>query len=124
MRENVLYCDLLFLRSSRASDTSLSGLWETSEIGIEKMVAAGFTPQEALQNLTTLSLFTRGCIILERQMQQAGQSPDEPTPISDRFPLMKAALDGQNVRGVNDPMFIAQLRALIDGMVARLALKG
>jgi AcrR family transcriptional regulator len=120
MRDNRVYCDLLFMRGNRASDAALIHTWPGGEEILAKMVAAGFTPHEALQNIVILSLFTRGAVVLERQMHQAGLSPDMPTPVPPQFPLFSEALKTQNMRGVSDAAHAAHLRLQIDGMALRL----
>jgi hypothetical protein len=97
--------------------------WPGAEATVGKMVAAGFTPHEAVQNMVMLSLYTRGSVVLERQMQQVGLSPDNPTPVPPQFPLLSEGLKRQNMRGVSDEAHVAQLRLLIDGMVLRLRAK-
>jgi AcrR family transcriptional regulator len=123
MRANRVYCDLLFMRGARASTTALEHTWPGAEAVVGKMAAAGFTPHEALQNLVMLSLYTRGAVVLERQIEQAGLSVDDPTPVPAEFVLLSQALTTQNTRGVSDAAYEAQLRLLIEGMVLRLHAK-
>ncbi len=120
MRENEVCCDLLLMRGGRASESALVHLWPGTEGTIGKLVAAGFSPHDALQNIVILSLYTRGCIVLERQMRRAGIAPDEPTPVTPDFELLTRALARQNTRGVSDVAYAAQLRAIIEGMRLRL----
>ena len=119
MRKDPVSCDLLFMRGGRASDNALIHFWPGMEKSIGRMVAAGISPHTALQNITILSLYTRGSIVLERQMRKAGISPDVETPVPPTFPLLFRALEGQNTRGVSDAAHAAQLRAIIDGMALR-----
>jgi AcrR family transcriptional regulator len=123
MRANRVYCDLLFMRGARASATALQHTWPGAEAIIGKMAAAGFTPHEALQNLVMLSLYTRGCVVLERQIEQSGLAVDDPTPVPAEFVLLSEALTTQNTRGVSDAAYEAQLRLLIEGMALRLRAK-
>ncbi|MFC3172847.1 TetR family transcriptional regulator [Novosphingobium bradum] len=120
MRADDLACDLLFMRGARAGEDALAYFWPGAEAGLARMVAAGFTPAEALQNITILSLYNRGCVVLERQMRRAGVAPDVPTPVPADYPLLSAALEHQNTRGVSDEAHAAQLRAIIEGMALRL----
>lgn len=120
MRADEVSCDLLFMRGGRASEGALSHMWPGTENAIARMVAAGFTPHDALQNIVILSLYTRGSVVLERQMLRDGIAPDAPTPVSPDFPLMTAALADQNTRGVSDQAYRTHIRAIIEGMALRL----
>ena len=122
MRENAVCCDLLLMRGGRASESALVHLWPGTERTIAKMVVAGFSPHDALQNIVICSLYTRGCLVLERQMNRVGIAPDEPTPVTPDFVLLTRALERQNTRGVGDAAYAAQLRAIIQGMQLRLQL--
>jgi AcrR family transcriptional regulator len=123
MRANPVYCDLLFMRGHRASEGALMHTWPGAEATAGRMVAAGFTPHEAVQNMVMLSLYTRGSVVLERQMQRVGISPDDSTPVPPQFPLLSEGLKRQNMRGISEDAHAAQLRLLIDGMALRLRAK-
>jgi AcrR family transcriptional regulator len=120
MRANPVYCDLLFMRGHRLSDDALMHTWPSTEALIAKLAAAGFSPHEALQNVVTLSLYTRGAVVLERQMQQVGLPADMPTPAPSQFALLSKALETQTMRGISDGAYVEQLEALLDGMALRL----
>jgi AcrR family transcriptional regulator len=121
LRDNRLLCDLLYMRGSRLNESALVQLWPEAEQSLAKMVAAGFTPHDGLQGLVALSLYTRGSVVLERQMQLAGVEPTMPTPVTEDFPLLFEAARTQSFRGVTEDAFATQLRMLIEGMAARLS---
>ncbi|TZG24163.1 TetR family transcriptional regulator [Sphingomonas montanisoli] len=118
LRDNDLLCDLLYMRGSRLGENALVHLWPEVELNLTKMTAAGFTAEAALRGLVALSLYTRGAVVLERQMRRSGIDPATPTPVPADFPLLSAAAEQQNMRGVTDDAFRAQLRLLIDGLAA------
>ena len=120
MRADTVCCDLIFMRGGRASEAALTHMWQDTEISIARMIESGFTPHDALQNIVILSLYTRGSVVLERQMLRDGIEPDAPTPVPDRFALFASTLKNQNTRGVSERAYADQLRLIIDGMALRL----
>ena len=118
LRENDLLCDLLFMRSSHFSAEALTYLLPQIEESLQLMVDGGFTPEQALQNHFTLSHYTRGCVVLERQMRQAGVLGTVPTPVPEEFPLLARVTRHQNLRGADEATFLRGLTGVIEGMAA------
>jgi AcrR family transcriptional regulator len=123
LRENDLLCDLLFMRGHRLNENALLQLWPDMEDTIAKLVNAGFSPKTALQYMVILSLYTRGCVVLERQMRLVGVSTSQPAPVSEDFPILATATRQHNLRGVDDVAFLSQLDLLIQSMADHLTVK-
>jgi AcrR family transcriptional regulator len=124
LRENDLLCDLLFMRGHRLNENALLQLWPDMEETITKLVNAGFTPKTGLQYMVILSLYTRGCVVLERQMRQVGVAASQPAPVSADFPILAEAARQHNLRGVDEAAFHAQLDLMIRSMEDHLAATG
>lgn len=119
LREDDLLCDLLFMRASRLNGDALTHVWPGVESCISAIVAAGFTQEEALHHYFALSHYTRGCVVLERQLSRAGMRADGPTPAPPTFPHLFELSKRHNLRGASDEAFAGGLMAIIEGMAAR-----
>ncbi|MGO4259590.1 TetR/AcrR family transcriptional regulator C-terminal domain-containing protein [Lysobacter sp. TAB13] len=91
-----------------------------AEVGY--LLDAGFTPQDAVRAMISLSYYTVGCVLEEQAATEAGRGPGQalPTPDPQLYPLLTQA---QSVLSQNDPDtdYEFGLRALIDGFDALLA---
>lgn len=123
LREDDLLCDLLYARGTRLNAEALGYVWPDVEACLASMTEAGFAPEDALHNYYALSHFTRGCVVLERQMRRAGAPMRSPSPDPERFPQLAQLIPTHTLRGVTDAAFAAGLALIIAGVSANLDLR-
>ncbi|MGX7681692.1 TetR/AcrR family transcriptional regulator [Jatrophihabitans sp. DSM 45814] len=65
-REDRLLCDLIIMRSNRHNDRVYDHAWTHVERMIGTLVRAGFSRESAAHAYLALSVYTRGCLMIER----------------------------------------------------------
>jgi AcrR family transcriptional regulator len=67
-REKPVLCDLVIMRNGNFTSESVSSTWDRIEGLIRALVTAGFDTETATQAYFMLSVYTRGCLIVERMI--------------------------------------------------------
>ena len=78
--EDRLLCDLIIMRSNRHNDRMYDHAWTHVERMIGTLVDAGFSLEAAAYSYFTLSVYTRGCLIIERMGERSKPARDTVPP--------------------------------------------
>ncbi|HVW42451.1 MAG TPA: TetR family transcriptional regulator [Amycolatopsis sp.] len=71
IKDDVL-CDLFVMRGGHYTDGTLQISWERIEEIMEILLDAGFSEESATYAYSTLSVYTRGCIVIDRITRRGG----------------------------------------------------
>jgi AcrR family transcriptional regulator len=131
--ENPVLADLVVMRAplqARSPEASVRFL-SLLEREIGALVAAGFSDEDAISAYTTLSVYTRGCVLSQRiyglaeQQVTAGESPlPRVDSFPDRLPLMTRLGAHYTPSMATDERFEAGMALVIDGLRGRLRFLG
>jgi AcrR family transcriptional regulator len=109
-REDEVLSDLLLIRTSTYSREAGRKVMAQVEAVVEKLVDAGFTPENALLVYSAISVYTRGSIIQERQLRLA-HTPTLDSAKQRRMtdwsamPVLDSLLDRYPLAGTSDEDF-------------------
>jgi AcrR family transcriptional regulator len=67
-----LKCDLIIRRIGTTADSRTIHSWPRAEQLLERLVAAGFSASVARHAFVTLSIYTQGCLLVERTSRTLG----------------------------------------------------
>lgn len=116
-------CDLILLRSRFHSERPLMAWRPRQEALFASMAEAGFTLQQAADAYFSLSVYTRGAVIVERLLRNDGHPMPVPHTRSsarhidrEQYPHVFAASLTHSFTGVNDDEFERGLRVFIEGI--------
>jgi AcrR family transcriptional regulator len=110
-REDEVLSDLLLIRTSTYSREAARKIMALVEAVVEKLVDAGFTPENALLVYSAISVYTRGSIIQERQLRLAHtptlDSAKQRRMMTDwsAMPVLDSLLDRYPLAGTSDEDF-------------------
>jgi AcrR family transcriptional regulator len=72
LRNDDVLCDLCIMRGGNYTDDTIMITWRRIEEILEILVKAGFSEDSATYGYFTLSVYTRGCLFVERMMRGNG----------------------------------------------------
>ena len=117
--EDEILSDLLMIRTSTYSRDATRRVFELVEGVVAHLVAAGFTPANALRVFNTISVYTRGVIIHGRilQLSNAPTLDGRQKRMTDwsSMPILASLLDDYDLAGTRDEDFEFGVRRLICG---------
>lgn len=118
-REDEILSDLLMIRTSTYSRDATRRVFELVEGVVARLVAAGFTPANALRVFNTISVYTRGAIIHGRilQLSNAPTLDSRQKRMTDwsSMPILASLLDDYDLAGTHDEDFEFGVARLICG---------
>jgi AcrR family transcriptional regulator len=75
-RENHVLCDLVIMRNGNFTSESVRSTWDRIEGVIRALIEAGFESDVAAEAYFTLSVYTRGCLMIERMNEVMNRRPE------------------------------------------------
>jgi AcrR family transcriptional regulator len=125
LRNDDVVCDLTIMRGASHTDETLLQSWERIEEILEVLVAAGFSEESATSAYFTLSVYTRGCLFIERSMRVEGRDVSAPghprAHLSADLPVLSKEMRKRSWYMVDDETFEFGLENHIRGLRAVLA---
>ncbi|HVW42061.1 MAG TPA: TetR family transcriptional regulator [Amycolatopsis sp.] len=128
-REDEILSDLLLIRTSTYSRDATRRVMEQIEFVVAKLVADGFTPDNALLVYNAISVYTRGSIINDRILRLA-HAPTLDTGRQRRMtdwstmPVLDGLVDRYPLAGTSDEDFAFGLDRLVCGFEVLLREQG
>jgi AcrR family transcriptional regulator len=129
-REDDVLCDLVIMRVNHFTPENLRSTWDRIEGVLETLVAAGFSNDAAVEAYFTLSVYTRGNLMIERlfiltaeranpkNMQTGLQSnPGN----RERYPILADQATRRSFSMIDDDDFDSGLDTLVEGLRSQLA---
>ncbi|WP_236792036.1 TetR/AcrR family transcriptional regulator [Amycolatopsis sp. GM8] len=120
-REDEVLSDLLLIRTSTYSRDAARRMFEVIEAIVAKLVADGFTPDDALKVYNAIGVYTRGSIIHARILRLS-HAPTTDTARQRRMiddwtpmPVLDGLLDRHTLSGTDDEDFDFGIGRLICG---------
>ena len=124
-REKPVLCDLILMRTGELSAETMQECLNNLEAAIGTLVAAGFTPDTAVDLYMTLSLHTRGVAVLEHLDTATTPQDISRIPGAKRTPLLHdLAIQGHLPTSPSDMTFALTVDAIIKQAEELLAAKG
>jgi AcrR family transcriptional regulator len=123
-------CDLVIMRSGNFTSETVRSTWDRLEGLLAALCAAGFSTEVATEAYFMLSVYTRGCLMIERMIETSprrhGSTSLEGVLQADvtsrqRFPILLAQAKGNDFSMVSDVDFEFGLENAVAGLRARLA---
>ncbi|WP_067969714.1 TetR/AcrR family transcriptional regulator [Mycolicibacter icosiumassiliensis] len=120
--ENPILCDLILIRAALSPRTARRSAQEV-ERAIASLVEAGLSPQDAFDTYSTVSVHTRGSVVLQRLYEKTrlsdarGTSDFDEAPVIDPVatPLLAAITkQGRRVGAADDANFEYGLNCILD----------
>lgn len=125
LREDDVLCDLTIMRGGVYGDDTLVLTWQRIEEILEILVDAGFSEDSATYAYFTLSVYTRGCLYIERSMRPMGIDLQAPhrraTLASTTMPVLARELKSHSWYMVSDDDFEFGLENTLRGLRSQLA---
>ncbi|WP_405547502.1 MULTISPECIES: TetR/AcrR family transcriptional regulator [Streptomyces] len=125
-REDAVLSDLLLIRTSTYSREATRRIMELLESVVAKLVADGFTPDNAMMVCNAIGVYTRGSIIHERILRLANAPMTDPARqrrITDwfHFPVLDGLIDRHPISGTSDEDFEFSVARLMCGFEVLLS---
>jgi AcrR family transcriptional regulator len=126
-RENDVLCDLIVMRPPRQTTSMALRVLRVMEPILQRLVEAGFEADDAAQGYFNLSVYARGCVILERNSRAAGRTDmllatlDGDPSLRATFPIMSDETRLHSFSMVEDDDFLFGLDNILRGMRSQLA---
>ena len=128
-RENHVLCDLVIMRNGNFTPVSIQSTWDRIEGVLKAMIDAGFRDEEATEAYFALSVYTRGCLMLERIAIVSNGPPEDTMSLTlqqdvvnqERYPILLEQSRDKSFSMVQDADFEFGLRNTINGLRVRLA---
>jgi AcrR family transcriptional regulator len=124
LRADPVLCDLVIMRGGRYRDDTLGRTWERIEGILEVLVAAGFTADEATTAYFTLSVYTRGCLFIERNMRTIEDTEGGGHPkahLAESMPVLSSVIGRYGSNMIGDDDFAAGVENNLRGLRTLLA---
>jgi AcrR family transcriptional regulator len=118
-RSDQILSDLILIRTSTYTPEAARRLFELEEAILSRLVAAGFTADNALMVFNAVSVYTRGMIIHDRilRLSDTPTLDDRQRRITDwsTMPLLRSLMDRHPLAGTTDEDFAFGMARLISG---------
>ncbi len=118
-RGDQILSDLILIRTSTYTPEATRRLFELEEAILRRLVAAGFTADNALMVFNAVSVYTRGMIIHDRilRLSDTPTLDDRQRRITDwsTMPLLRSLMDRHPLAGTTDEDFAFGMARLISG---------
>jgi len=124
LRQDDVLCDLTIMRGSSYADDTISLTWSRIEEILEVLVKAGFTEASASYAYFTLSIYTRGSLMVERRVRSQGVVEEAPHPrahLASMMPVMSQEVERHSWYMVSDDDFDFGVENNIRGLRTLLA---
>jgi AcrR family transcriptional regulator len=125
LRNDDVLCDLTIMRGGNYSDETIKLTWTRIEEILEILVAAGFSEESATFAYFTLSVYTRGCLFVERSMRASridqGLTPHPRAQLAASMPVLSRELQLHSWYMVGDDDFAFGIENNLRGLRALLA---
>lgn len=128
-RENPVLCDLVVMRNSNFTFESVRSTWDRIESLIKVLVDAGFSSADAAEAYFALSVYMRGCVMIERMTKAISGRTEllsmqdmlrQDIADRDRYPLLYEVSTHHPFSMVRDEDFEFGLENAVAGLRARL----
>ncbi|MEV4734898.1 TetR/AcrR family transcriptional regulator [Saccharopolyspora sp. NPDC049426] len=119
-REDEFLSDLLYTRTSTFGRDTAHRILELIESVLEKLIADGFTSENALKTYNTIAVYVRGVIINDRILHLANAPTIDPArqrQMADwsGMPVLSSLIDHHSLSGTSDEDFKFGLKRLVCG---------
>lgn len=128
-REDEILSDLLMIRTSTYSHAATHRIMEMVEAVVAKLVAGGFTPDNAVLAYNAIGVYTRGSIVHERLLRLSNAATLDPARqrrITDwsAMPVLDGVIDRYALAGTSEEDFEFGVARLISGFEVLLSEQG
>ncbi|AXI76310.1 TetR family transcriptional regulator [Peterkaempfera bronchialis] len=124
LRTDDVLCDLSIMRGASYSDDTITLTWSRIEEILEVLVGAGFSEESASYAYFTLSVYTRGSLMVERMMRAHGLAEGTSSPrahLASKMPIMSREVERHSWNMVSDDDFAFGVENNLRGLRALLA---
>jgi AcrR family transcriptional regulator len=123
-RQDEVLSDLLLMRTSTYSAQATLRTMQVLETLVAKLVDSGFSPDDAIMSLNTISVYIRGMIIHERILIRSGAPTLDGRQVRmtdwSSMPVLQQVVDHRPLAGTTDDDFEFSLVRIFAGIEAML----